>query len=97
MGWCHGFEQSGIPYLLMSVFDLAQRLPEIPNPLCWISGADYEYLNRVNLAALKKQRHVVWVRRPNFEGSARFCQAHNLENNSWPEALNRKILCQNQR
>jgi spore maturation protein CgeB len=91
MGWCHGFEQLGIPYLLMSVFDLAQCLPEIPNPLCWISGADYEYLNRVNLAALKKQRHVVWVNTW-FEGAARFCQAHNLENNSWPEELNRKIL-----
>jgi hypothetical protein len=91
MGWCRGFEQLGIPYLLVSVFDLAQRLPDIPNPVCWISGADYEYLSRANLAALKKQRQAVWVNTW-FDGAAQFYRQHDLENNSWPETLNRKIL-----
>lgn len=91
MGWCRGFEQLGIPYLLVSVFDLAQRLADIPNPVCWISGADYEYLNRANLAALKKQRHAVWVSTW-FDDDVRFYRQNNLENNSWPETLNRKIL-----
>src|SRR5512136_1321520 len=91
MGWCRGFEQLGIPYLLVSAFDLALRLPDIPNPVCWVSGADYEYLDRANFSALKKQRHAVWISTW-FDGDARFYRQNNLENNSWPEALNQKIL-----
>ena len=36
VGWCRGFEQLGIPYLLISTSDLAKRLPDIQNPICWI-------------------------------------------------------------
>jgi hypothetical protein len=91
MGWCRGFEQLGIPYLLVSVFDLARRLPNISNPVCWISGADYEYLNPRNLTAIKRCPHVVWVATW-FEGDGEFYRKNDLENNSWPPALNRKIL-----
>jgi hypothetical protein len=43
------------------------------------------------LAALKRQRHVVWISTW-FDGDARFYEQNDLENNSWPETLNRKIL-----
>ncbi len=91
MGWCRGFEQLGIPYLIVSVFDLARRLPDIPNPICWVSGADYEYLNPRNLTALKRYPHVVWVSTW-FVGDAQFYLGNDLENVSWSEALNQKIL-----
>jgi hypothetical protein len=54
IGWCKGFEQLGIPYILLSVHDLERRLPELPNPICWISESDYLYLDRRNLAALSR-------------------------------------------
>jgi hypothetical protein len=91
MGWCRGFEQFGIPYLIVSIFDLARRLPDIPNPVCWLSGADYEYLNPHNLTTIKRYPHAVWVNTW-FEGDAEFYQKNNFENNSWPTMLNRKIL-----
>jgi len=91
MGWCHGFEQLGIPYLILSVFELARRLPELTNPICWLSGGEYQFLNRANLAALKTYRHLVWVNTW-FDDEAKFYRRHNLENNSWPETLNQKIL-----
>jgi hypothetical protein len=91
LGWCRGFEQIGIPYVLVSVTDLARRLPELPHPIVWISGSDYRFLAPANLAALKRQCHVVWVSTW-FDGDAQFYRQNNLENNSWPEALNQKIL-----
>lgn len=91
LGWCRGFEQLGIPYVLVSVADLARRLPEWPQPIVWISGADYPFLTPANLAALKRQHPVVWISTW-FDGDARFYQQNDLENNSWPEPLNRKIL-----
>jgi hypothetical protein len=91
IGWCRGFEQLGISYLIVSVFDLAKHLEDIPNPVCWISGADYEYLSQANLATLKRRRHAVWVNTW-FPGDKAHHQRNKLENNSWPEALDRRIL-----
>ncbi len=91
MGFCHGFEQIGIPYLLLSAFELARRLPDIPNAVCWISGSDYAYLNARNLQALRRHRHLVWVGAW-FPNEADFYSEHGLQNHSWPEELNRKIL-----
>ncbi|MBX3012075.1 MAG: glycosyltransferase [Caldilineaceae bacterium] len=91
MGICRGFEQIGIPYLLLSVFELEKRLPELSNPICWISGWDYTFLNRANLAALKRYKHIVWVSTW-FNDEGKFYQRNNLPNNSWPKELNHKIL-----
>jgi hypothetical protein len=91
LGICHGFEQIGIPYLLLSVFDLERRLPDIPNSICWLSGSDYTYLDRANLMALKKRPHLVWVSTW-FENDADFYRRHSFPNMSWPRALTGKIL-----
>jgi hypothetical protein len=91
LGICHGFEQIGIPYLLLSVFDLDRRLPDIPGPICWISGSDYTYLDRANLMALKKRPHLVWVSTW-FENDSDFYERHRFPNMSWPRALAGKIL-----
>lgn len=91
MGWCHGFEEIGIPYILISVFELASRLPEIPRPLCWISASDYMYLNNRNLRALKKTEHFVWVNTW-FKGETEFYATYNYQNNSDAKQLNEKII-----
>lgn len=91
LGWCRGFEQLGIPYVILSFSDLAARLPEIPGPLCWISGSDYPFLSPRALKTLKRYRHAVWVNTW-FDGDTAFFQQHDIQNNSWPEAHNRKVL-----
>jgi hypothetical protein len=91
LGICRGFEQIGIPYLLLNAFDLSRRLSDIPNPICWITGSDYVYLNRANLTTLKKRPHLVWVGAW-FENDAEFYRRHDLPNQSWPRPLMRKIL-----
>src|SRR5436190_23329163 len=45
VGWCDGFERLGIPFLLLSVKDLARRLPETPGAICWVSAYDYHFLD----------------------------------------------------
>jgi hypothetical protein len=91
MGWCRGFEQLGIPYAIVSVYELARRLPDLPNPLCWISGADYAFLKPAHLLALKQTSHIVWVNTW-FDGADAFHAKHQLENTSWPDKINRKVL-----
>jgi hypothetical protein len=91
LGFCHGFEKIGIPYLMLSVFDLERRLPEIPYPICWISGSDYIYLSPQNEAALKKHRHIVWINTW-FERDVDFYHLNDYPNNSLPDITNKKIL-----
>jgi hypothetical protein len=91
MGWCRGFEELGVPYLLVSIFELAARLPQIANPLCWISAADYLYLDDPNLRALKRSRHIAWVD-PWFKGDREFLRSHGYPPLSCTERINRRVL-----
>lgn len=91
LGWCRGFEEIGIPYLLVSIFDLVSVLPELSSPVCWISGSDYEFLDRENLAALKKTKHLVWVNTW-FNGDSDYYAKHNFPNYSHAKNLNKKII-----
>jgi hypothetical protein len=43
-GLVRGRERLGIPFLLLSVKDLARRLPETPGAICWVSAHDYRFL-----------------------------------------------------
>jgi hypothetical protein len=91
LGWAAGFEQLGIPYLLLSVKDVAPRLPELPNPICWISGADYQYLDTSGLEALRRLPHVVWVDTW-FPGEDTFREKYALPRNTLTDAVRKKIL-----
>lgn len=91
MGWCRGFEQIGIPYVLVSAFDLAKRIQDIPNPICWITGSDYLYLDKENLRALKNYPHVAWVS-TYFDGDADYFRRNGFPNMSWNAPLRRRIL-----
>ena len=91
MGWCRGNEQIGIPYILISAFDLAERLPDIPNPICWIAGSDYVYLDQENLRALKQHRHAVLVS-TYFDGQAAYLKQNGFPEISWHALLRTRIL-----
>lgn len=61
VGWCRGFEQLGIPYVILGTHEVAARLPDLPNPICFLQNSDYLYLDRANRAALARTRHFVWL------------------------------------
>lgn len=91
MGWCRGFEQLGIPYLLVSAFELGKVLPTLPNPMCWISGSDYAYLNDESLRCLKRHRHAVLVSTA-FDGETSYFSQHGFPQQSWNARLRRRIV-----
>ena len=91
MGWCHGFEELGIPYVLLSAFELASTLPAIRNPMCWIAGSDYVYLNEENFRCLKRHPHAVLVSTA-FKGDTAFFDQHGYPQQSWPRRLRERIL-----
>ena len=91
LGWCAAFEELGIPYLLLSVKDVARRLPDVPAPICWISGADYPYLDARSLAVLGHYPHLVWVDTW-FPGEDAFREKNALPRNTLSDAVRNKIL-----
>jgi hypothetical protein len=90
LGWCRGFEQLGIPYLLVSAYELARTLPELPNPMCWIAGSDYVYLDYENFQCLKRHRHAVLVSTA-FEGESTFFRERGFPQQSWHPRLRQRI------
>jgi hypothetical protein len=91
LGWCAAFEELGVPYLLLSVKDVARRLPEVPSPICWISGADYPYLDGTGLATLRRVPHIVWVDTW-FHGEDSFREKHELPRNTLSSTVRNAIL-----
>jgi hypothetical protein len=91
LGWCRGFQQLGVPYLLVAAQDIGRVLPSVPNPICWISGSDYDYLGRKELDLLKRYRHAVLVSTA-FQGEEKYFESHGFPNVSWNASLRKKIL-----
>lgn len=94
IGLCNGFEKIGVPYVIISIFELSKVLDKIKNPVCWISGSDYKMLTSKNAKALKKHKHAVWVSHW-FKGSKSFYEANRLPNLSWSQKYCKKILSTN--
>lgn len=90
MGWCHGFESIGVPYLLVSVFELDRILPSLHNPICWIAGSDYVYLDRANFRCLQRYPHAVLVSTA-FNGDADHFRRNGYPQQSWPARLRGRI------
>lgn len=91
MGLCHGFEEAGVPFAVLGVHELADRLPQLPNPFCALYNSDYLYLDRNNLAALRRTRHFVgldyW-----FQNDVATFQAEGLDYQSVAAQTNRAVL-----
>lgn len=77
LGLARGFEQVGLNFMLLSVFEL-QRLRELHEPLVFLSEADYEFLDDPALAGLRRYPHVAWVN-PWFAREERLWQESGLE------------------
>jgi hypothetical protein len=91
MGWCRGFEQHGIPYRLVAAQDLHLELPSFHNPICWISGSDYAYLDALGIKALARVPHGVLVSTA-FDQEEAFFASRGFPNVSWEIALRKRIL-----
>lgn len=91
VGLCHGFEAIGVPFVILGTHELADRLPEIPNPICALYNTDYLYLDRANLTALGRTRHFVgldyW-----FDGDVALFQHEGLDYQSYAESTHRMVL-----
>jgi hypothetical protein len=93
MGYCHAFEELGIPFLLVDVNDLRKMLPALTNPFCMIFGADYAIMSHRIIHFLKKYPKFVWVD-PWFKGSDEFFKFHGLDARiwTWSNEHRRRIL-----
>lgn len=93
MGYCHAFEELGIPYVIADVRDLAQVAERVPNPFIMYAAEDIPYLPAASVKTLRKHRSAVWVP-PWFQGSDRFFAAHGLDASLWdlPDSLRAKIV-----
>ncbi len=93
MGYCHGFEELGIPYLIVDVRELAGVIGSLPNPLYMLFGGDVHLLSKAAIRRLRNHRCVVWVY-PWFRDSDRFFAAHSLDPGLWvlPADVKHKIL-----
>ena len=93
MGYARAFEALGVPYLFVDQQDLPAMLPRLSGPFCMVNGADYLYMEKPVLKALKGVPHCVWVD-PWFPDSDRFFAAHDLDARiwHWSDEHRRKIL-----
>lgn len=91
VGWCRGFEQLGIPYVIMDARELAARLPDLPNPICHIHNLEYLYMSAADRAALKRTRHFVWVDYW-FKNDVAIMHQHGIDYQSLASRTSRAIL-----
>lgn len=91
MGWCHAFERLGFAWRLLRVDELAQVLPTLPDPLCWISADDHAGLDAAGLRCLARHRHAVLVN-PAFGGDRDWFRRHGYPDLATPAALRRRVL-----
>lgn len=93
MGYCHAFEELGIPYVIADIRTLADIVPGLPSPFLMYFAADMQYFPKKDIARLRQYPSAVWVF-PWFEDSDRFFSGHGLDARIWtlPVSTNQKIL-----
>lgn len=91
LGWCHGFEELGIPYRIISIFDLDKKLPTLPRPFCWITESDYLYLTPQNILTLRNYPHFVWIN-VWFKNDKKYLNTYNISNISGSYGVKRKVI-----
>jgi hypothetical protein len=91
LGWCHGFEDLGIPYRVISIFDLDKRLPSLPRPFCWISESDYCYLTPQNILTLRNYPHFVWIN-VWFKNDKKYFDTYNFPDFSGSLRVKKKVI-----
>ena len=93
MGYCRGFEQLGIPYLIVDIRELPRIVDEVPAPICMLFGGDLHLLSDASARKLRRHRCLVWLY-PSFRDSTQFFESHALDPAIWtlPGYVVRRIL-----
>lgn len=93
MGYCHAFEDLGIPYIIADVRDLETLVETVPNPVSMYFGGDVHLLSNRAIERLRKFPSVVWLY-PWFRHSDQFFAGHGLDPAPWtlPKSVQEKIL-----
>lgn len=93
MGYCHAFEQLGIPYRLVDVRDVAETARQVPSPFVMYFAGDLAYLPASQINFLRSLPAAVWVY-PWFNGSQDFFVSRGLNPDIWTlsDSVVRKAL-----
>jgi hypothetical protein len=93
MGYCHAFEQLGIPYLIVDIRDLPRVVEVVSNPFCMFFAGDLHLIDNSVALRLKKVPCVIWVY-PWFDQSSNFFKLHGLNPSIWtlPKDIIRRIF-----
>ena len=93
MGYCHGFEAIGIPYIIIDIHQVAEILPKLSNPVCMLYAADLAGVSDSLIRSLKKYTTGIWVQ-PWFKDSMNFFKKNGLDYKIWTfnDKLTKKIL-----
>jgi hypothetical protein len=93
MGYCHAFEQLGVPYLIVDIRDVREVANSLPAPILMFFGGDMHLISDSDIKELRSHRCLVWLY-PWFKDSERFFATHSLDPRPWTLApdVRRKIL-----
>ena len=93
MGYCHGFEAIGIPYIIIDIHQVEEILPKLSNPVCMLYAADLAGVSDSVIRSLKKYTTGIWVQ-PWFKDSMNFFTKNGLDYKTWTfkDKLTKKIL-----
>jgi hypothetical protein len=90
MGWAHGFEEIGIPYVFLSVSEIG-RLADLPNPVIWTTGYEIGELSKIQKQQLSKFKKAVAVN-PWFKNEKEYYQKNNYPAANWSDQLRKEIV-----
>jgi len=91
LGYCRAFAQLGIPYRLVSVFEIARILPQINRPVVWLTVYDFLDLSARARRMLREVPHFIWVT-PWFAKMAEFYEKHDFRIIKHPkDVINRTL------
>lgn len=93
MGYCHAFEDDGIPYVIADIRAVADLIERVPDPFLMYAAEDVSFLPWRDLKRLRCFPSAVWTP-PLFGDSDRFFTAHGLDAHMWAlsRRARRKIL-----
>jgi hypothetical protein len=93
IGYCNGFEELGIPYIIADIREIDKIVQEVPNPVCMLFAGDLGRISKESIKHLRNVACLVWIY-PWFRGSDQFFRQHGLDPAPWwlSAAVKRKIL-----
>lgn len=93
MGYCHAFEDLGIPYVIAGINQLEALAEELPSPFFMYFAGDLSFISRAKSGKLSKYPSGVWAY-PWFDNSEVFFSQHDLDARIWtlPKASIEKVL-----